>query len=57
MNSLVHFCSPVAVSLVGNVSPQILLPFLLLLLGRIGYWLLLGAVCRDLATARGSTIL
>ena len=55
--SLVHLCSPVVVSLVGNVSLQILLPFLLLLLGRIGYWLLLGVVCRNLATARDSTIL
>ena len=57
MDSLVHLCSPVVVSLVGNVSLQILLPFLLLLLGRAGYWLLLGAVCRDLATARSSSIL
>ena len=57
VDSPVHFCSPVVVSLVGNVSLQILLPFLLLLLGRIGYWLLLGTVCRDLAAARGSTIL
>ena len=57
VDNLVHLCSPVVVSLIGNVSLQILLPFLLLLLDRVGYWLLLGAVCRDLATARGGTIL